>query len=311
MSGRPSLSATDWLLIIILAMLWGGTFFFAKVALTEIPPLTLTFARVVIAAMLLTVVVRVTGLALPQGRSLWSGLFIMALFNNVVPFSLIFWGQSYITVGLASILIATTPLFGAVMAHYVTHDERLNLPRAIGLAIGFFGVVVMIGPDLLRDLGTQVAAQLAVLSGAVFFAGSIIYGRRFRHEPPTAIACGQLIAASVLLFLPSMIVERPWSLAAPGTEPILAVFGLGLLPTGIGFMIFLRVLARAGATNLMVVNFLNPVSAILLGGLILDEHLTRQQMVGMAAIAIGLAAIDGRPARWIGGAVRRVFSAPH
>jgi drug/metabolite transporter (DMT)-like permease len=310
MSERPTLSATNWLLIIILSVLWGGTFFLTKIAVIEIPTFALTFARVVIAAAFLGCVVWISGLSFPRGGALWRELFIMALFNNAIPFCLITWGQKYITAGLASILIATTPLFGAAIAHVVTHDERLNAPRIVGLMIGFLGVVVMIGPDLLRDLGTDVVAQLAVLASAVMYAGSIVYGRRFRHHPPTAIACGQLIAASFLLFIPTMVIDQPWSLAAPSMAPLLAMFGLGLLSTGVGFIIFLSVLARAGATNLMIVNFLNPVSAILLGGLFLGEILTQLQIVGMAAIAVGLAAIDGRPARWLGSTVRRAFSAP-
>ncbi len=309
MSERPTLSATNWLLIIILSVLWGGTFFFTKIAISEIPTFALTFARVLIAAAFLACVVQISGLSFPRGGKLWRQLFVMALFNNAVPFCLITWGQNYTTAGLASILIATTPLFGAVIAHLGTLDEKLTGSRIIGLAIGFSGVVVMIGPDLLHDIGTEVVAQLAILVSAVMYAGSIVYGRRFRIHPPTAIACGQLIAASTLLFIPTMLIDRPWSLMMPSTGPLLAMFGLGLLSTGVGFMIFLRVLSHAGATNLMFVNFLNPVSAILLGGLFLDETLTQQQMLGMAAIAIGLAAIDGRPARWLGGAFRRAFSA--
>lgn len=307
MTDRPTLSATNWLLIIVLSVLWGGTFFFTKVAISEIPTFALTFARVVIAATFLACVVRLSGMSLPR-RELWGALFVMALFNNAVPFCLITWGQNYTTAGLASILIATTPLFGAIIAHAVTHDEKLSAPRIIGLVIGFFGVVVMIGPDLLHDLGTEGLAQFAILVSAVLYAGSIVYGRRFRHEPPTSIACGQLIAASVLLFIPTMVIDQPWSLPVPSLTPVLAMFAIGLLSTGIGFMIFLRVLARAGATNLMIVNFLNPVSAILLGGLFLGETLSQQQLLGMVAIAIGLAAIDGRPARWLGKAFRRVFS---
>jgi drug/metabolite transporter (DMT)-like permease len=304
-SPRLSISSADWLLILALSMLWGGTFFFAKVALAEIPPLTLALGRVAIASLILVAVVRAFGESLPRRRDLWRGLFVMAFLNNVVPFGLIFWGQARITAGLASILIATTPLIAAVVAHIVTHDEKITPARLAGILTGFVGVVVIIGPDLIAELGSHVAAQLAVLAGAVLYAVSGVYGRRFRREPVTSTAAGQMLAATAMLIPVSAVLDQPWTIGIPSTAPLSALLALGALSTGLAFIIYFRVLASAGATNLMLVNFLNPVSAILLGASFLGEELTLRQLAGMAAIALGLAAIDGRPARFIAAAMRR------
>lgn len=299
MSARLSISTADWLLLVVLSVLWGGTFFFAKIALVEIPPITLALGRVAIAAAVLLATARAIGWPLPRGRPVWSALFVMALLNNVVPFALIFWGQARITAGLASILIAMTPLFAVVVAHVATSDEKITPARLVGVLAGLAGVVAMIGPDLIGDIGAQATAQLAVLAGAVLYAISGIYGRRFRAEQPVAIAACQMAAATVMLLPISAAIERPWTIGVPSLGPAAALLALGVLSTGLAFVIFFRVLASAGATNLMLVNFLNPVSTILLGATFLGEELTLRQAAGMAAIALGLAAIDGRPARFV------------
>ena len=229
----------------------------------------------------------------------------MALLNNVIPFALILWGQLYVTAGLASILTATAPLFAVVVAHLATEDEKITPARLVGLLAGFAGVVVMIGPEVLGGLAGDAIAPLAVLLGAFLYAVSGVYGRRFRGERPLVLAAGQMTAATIMLLPLAALVDRPWTLAMPSVGAWGALAMMGAVSSALGFVIFFRVLARAGATNLMLVNFLNPVSAILLGAVLLGEHVTLRQVIGMAAIAIGLAAIDGRPARFIAAAVVR------
>ena len=301
---RPlAMSGSDWLLLIILSMLWGGSFFFAKIALAAVPPLTLALLRVAIAAAILLVVVRALGLSMPA-RTQWAPVAVVSLINNVLPFTLIFWGQTHITSGLASILNATTPLFGVIVAHLATTDDKLNVARAVGLVIGFAGVVFMLGPDLLGDLGTNLLAQLACLLAAFLYAVSGVYARRFRHMPPMVVSAAQMCGSTVMLLPVALLIDRPWTLAAPSVEATVAILGLAALSTVLAYLIYYRVLARAGATNLLLVTFMIPVSAILLGVLFLHETLLPQQIAGMAAIALGLAAIDGRPARWLAGALR-------
>jgi drug/metabolite transporter (DMT)-like permease len=294
-----SMTAADWLLLIFLSVLWGGSFFFAKVALAELPPLTLALARVAIAAAILIVLVRAAGLALPAGWGAWRPYFAMGLINNVLPFTLLFWAQTHIASGLASILNATTPFFTIAVAHLATTDDKLTLPRAIGLVIGFTGVVVMLGIDLMSGVGAHVLAEVACLAAAFLYAVSGVMGRRFGKTPPLAISAALLSASTVMLLPLALIFDWPWTLPAPSVHAWSALIGLAALSTALAYIIYFRVLARAGATNLLLVTFLIPVSAILLGTFALDEPFVPRQLAGMLAIALGLAAIDGRPARWL------------
>jgi len=177
------MSAADWLLLLGLSLLWGGSFFFAKIAVLELPPMTVALGRVAIAAAILLTLARATGVALPASLPDWWPFALMGLLNNVLPFTLLFWGQTHIPSGLAAILNATTPLFTVLVAHVATADEKLTGARLAGLAAGLAGVVVMIGPDVLRDLGANVLAQLACLLAAISYAFAGVYGRRFRGEP--------------------------------------------------------------------------------------------------------------------------------
>src|SRR6185503_13157663 len=177
---RLAMSATDWLLLVTLSVLWGGSFFFAKLAVLELPPLTVALGRVAIAAAILVTLARMTGVALPDRLAAWRPCVAMGLLNNAIPFGLIFWGQTHIPSGLAAILNATTPLFTVLVAHAATADEKLTPARLAGVAAGLAGVIVMIGPDMLRELGADVLGQLACLLAAVSYAFAGVYARRFR-----------------------------------------------------------------------------------------------------------------------------------
>ncbi len=303
---KTRMGPREWALLVTLSILWGGSFFFTEVALAALPPLSVVFARVAIGALALLVLVHAAGLRLPRGLRLWRAFFVMGALNNLIPFSLIVWGQTAITGGLAAILNATTPLFTVVLAHILTRDERLTLAKLAGVAVGFLGVAVMIGPQVLGGLATgglgiAVLAHLAVLGAALSYAFAGIYGRRFRDTSPLITATGQVTASTVLLCPLVLMVDQPWALALPGPAIIWAIVGLGLLSTAAAYVIYFRILASAGATNLLLVTFLIPVSAILLGVMVLSERLTAAQLAGMGLIALALAAIDGRILRWFGG----------
>jgi drug/metabolite transporter (DMT)-like permease len=289
-SGR--MDARAWAMLVALSILWGGSFFFAKVALAELPPLTLVCLRVAGAAAALLVAVRLTGAGMPA--ALWAPFAAMGLINNALPFGLIFWGQTAIASSLAAILNATTPLFAIVLAHVLTRDERLTAPRLAGVACGVAGVAVMIGRDALAGIGTHVAAQFAVLAAALSYAFAGIYGRRFCGEEPLVIAAGQTTAAAGMLLPLALALERPWTLAAPGAATLAAVAGLALLSTALAYVLYFKILGVAGATNLLLVTLLIPVSALLLGSLVLGEAIGAGQLTGMALILAGLAIIDGR-----------------
>ena len=285
--------AREWSLLILLSILWGGSFFFAKVALAELGPFTVVFFRVGLAALALNVVASVVGQSLWRANTPWRELVVMGALNNALPFSLIFWGQTTITSGLASILNATTPLFTVLVAHALTPDERMTVRKLFGVLAGLAGVAILIGPDL----GGGIWGQIACLAAALSYAFAGVYGRRFQAMgvAPMQAAAGQVTASTTLILPIMLIVDRPWELAAPPSVVVWAALaGLALLSTALAYVLYFRILAAAGATNLLLVTFLIPVTAILLGAAVLGERLEGRHFAGMTLIGVGLAAIDGR-----------------
>lgn len=285
----------EWFLLVTLSLLWGGSFFFSKIALSELPPFTVVFARVSIAAVVLNLVVIATGQRMPGSWKIWGLFFVMGLLNNLIPFSLIFWGQTKISSSLASILNASTPIWAVLLAHFLTKDEKLTAYRLSGIVLGFCGVVLMIGPDALAGLGSNVLAQLAVVGATVSYAFAGIFGKRFREIPPYVIASGQISCTTLMMIPIVLCFDHPWLLPLPGLKTWAALLGLALLSTSVAYVIYFRLLAAAGATNLLLVTFLIPVSASFLGMTILSERLDLRHFIGMVLIGLGLAAIDGRP----------------
>lgn len=227
---------------------------------------------------------------------MWRQFFAMGLMNNAIPFSLIVWGQHAIASGLAAILNATTPLFTVIIAHYVTSDEKMTPLRIGGILAGLVGVAILIGGDALAGISKGLAAEIAVLAASVSYAVSAIYGRRFSRQglAPLATAAGQISAAALMMVPVALIVDQPWQLAMPGLPVFGALIGIGAISTCLAYIVYYRILATAGSVNLMLVTLLIPVSAILLGALLLHERLEVNDFLGMAAIALGLLAIDGR-----------------
>ncbi len=276
--------------------MFGGSFFFSGVAVGELPPLTIVVSRVGLAAIALHIFVRLNGISFLTYGKHWRDFAGMGLLNNAIPFSLIVWGQTHIASGLASILNATTPIFTVVVAHYLISDERMTANRVIGVLLGFGGVAIMIGPELLTGLGEDLLAQLAILGAALSYGFASVFGRRFKRlgVPPVVVATGQVTASTLILLPLCLWAEQPWTLPLPGTGTILSVIALALLSTAFAYILFFRILAAAGATNLSLVTLLVPVSAVLLGMLVLGESLDVTHFIGMGVIALGLTAIDGR-----------------
>ena len=288
------MSAVDWGLLLLLGLVWGGSFFFGKVALEMWPPFTVVLGRILIGAILLNVVVVLTGSRLPRDPQLWRSLLVMGLLNSVIPFCLIVSGQTQISSGLAAILYATTSLFTVLLAPLFVATERLTAPRLLGVLLGLAGVVIMLGPEALRDTGSATLAKLAVLGGSVSYALAAIWGRRLRGIPSPVAAAGQLTVAAIIMLPLALVVDRPWTLPPPSPQVIGAILGLGLFSTTIGYLLFFTILRRAGSVNVSFVTLLVPPSALLLGGLFLDEATTSLELVGLAFIALGLLVIDGR-----------------
>ncbi|MBF9233347.1 DMT family transporter [Microvirga sp. BT350] len=307
------MAASDWALLTILSVVWGGSFLFVGVAVRELPPLTIVALRVGMAALALRVVLRIMGVSFPRERSIWLAFLGMGILNNAIPFTLIVWGQSHIASGLASILNATTPLFTVIVAHYLTVDERLTGRRLAGVIVGFLGVAVMIGGAAMHALNADIPAQLAVLGAALSYAFASIFGRRFKTMgiPPMATAAGQVTASSAILLPLALLIDQPWTLAMPSTGAILSLAGLALVSTAFAYILYFRLLARAGATNVGLVTFLIPVSAILFGVLLLGETLEPRHLAGMALIGAGLVLIDGRLVSAVNGLFSAKRPAPH
>jgi drug/metabolite transporter (DMT)-like permease len=291
---NQSMGTIEWLLLLTLSLLWGASFLISEVALEEVRPFTLVLGRVGFAAIVLLAAVYASGHHMPRGWAVWRPFLAMGALNNLIPFSLIIWGQTEITGGLASILNATTPLFTVLLAHFLTRDERITPCRLAGLAFGLAGVVAMVGPAALHGLGVHLLAQIAVLGAALSYALAGIYGRRFRDQPPLVLAAAQ-VSASTLMMLPiALLVDGPWTGPLPGVSTWAAILGIAILGTALAYILYFRILAVAGATNLLLVTFLIPVSAVLLGAAILGERLDPEHFLGMTLVGLGLAAIDGR-----------------
>ncbi|HEX6958980.1 MAG TPA: EamA family transporter [Ferrovibrio sp.] len=289
------MTVQSWLLLGALSVLWGGSFFFVGVAVREVPPLTIAAIRVLLAAVILQGVLRLSGLTLPWRGEVWRAFGMAGLLNNAIPFGLFFWAQTQIPSGLASILNATTPIFTVLVAHVFTADEKLTPGRLLGVLLGFAGVAVMIGVDLLSGLGRNVLAQGACLLGTLSYAFGAVYSRRFARlgVKPMQVAGGQFIASSAILLPLALLVEQGWQIPLPSWQSIAAIVALAALSTALGFVIYFRIMVAAGS-NVNLVTLLVPVSAILLGVLVLGETLALRHLAGMVAIALGLAAIDGR-----------------
>jgi drug/metabolite transporter (DMT)-like permease len=291
------MSASQWLLLGFLSVLWGGSFFFVAVALGELPPLTLVAARVAIAAAILAALIAALGPRWPGRASEWSAFAVMALFNNVIPFTLIAHGQQQITSGLASVLNATTPLSSVLLAHVLTADEKLTPNRLAGVLLGIAGVTVLVGPEAIAGRSASVLGMLCVLGATLSYALSGLWGRRFKDTPPAVAAACQLVCSSLFIVPLALVLDRPWHLQTPSAPVIVAVLGLAALSTSLAYVVFFRILAVSGATNVMLVTLLVPVNAILLGTALLGEEFTLRHCLGAVLIAAALITIDGRMLR--------------
>ena len=297
MPATPTLrmGATEWLLLLALSVLWGGTFFFFKVLVAVLPPFTIVLGRVGIAAAALNLYLLARRDPMPMTPRLWGRFLVMGLLNNVVPFSLIVFGETRISSGLASILNATTPVFAVLSAHLLTRNEKLTVRRGLGVLAGFAGVAILIGPDALAGLANQdLPGELACLAAAFVYGLAGIYGRRFQGIAPLKVATGQITGSTLILLPLAAFVDQPWTLPMPGAATWATLVALALVSTALAYMLYFRILATAGATNLMLVTFLLPVSALLIGWLALGETVAPAAFAGMAAIGLGLACIDGR-----------------
>jgi len=284
----------EWGFLFALAFLWSWIFFFTKIALTEMRPFTVVFLRLGIGAAMLHIATLATGNRLPTSWRIWTAFFAMGAVNNFIPFCLIAYGQTQIASGLAAILNATTPLFTVMFAQFLTSDERMTRNRLCGVLLGLAGVVVMIGWGALRGLTTNIAGQAAILGAAICYACAGIFGRRFRGLPALVTATGQVSAGAAVALPLALTIDQPWTHPMPGIAAWAAILAAAMFCTALGYALYFRILATAGATNLMLVTLLMPAGAVFLGIAILGERIHLGDFAGMVLIGFGLVSIDGR-----------------
>jgi drug/metabolite transporter (DMT)-like permease len=284
----------DWGLLFLLSILWGGTFFFAAVALKEWPPLTLVLARCAIAAVVLVPILLALRFDFPRDLAGWRDFAVMAVLNNIIPFSLIFWGQQSIPSGLAAVLNATTPLMSLLVLRALA-AEPLAAHKLAGIVIGLFGVVVLIGPEAMAPTKPGfVMGMLAVLGGTLSYGFSGWWGRRLKAYAPPVSAASQLTCSTLLLLPVVAVTDRFWTLPLPSAGVLAAVLALALLSTALAYILFFEIMRSAGPLNVMLVTLLIPFSAIALGTLVLGETLLPRHLAGAAVIGLSLLVIDGR-----------------
>lgn len=298
------MSTADWGIIMLLSLLWGGAFFLIELGLRGFPPNTLVFLRMAFAVPPMLLTLWFLKERLPSDGKSWMQLLVLGAINAALPFILFFWGQTQIDSGLASVLNATTPLWGVVTAHFLTRDEKATPARIVGVLLGMAGIIVMVGSDALQGMSGSVWAQLACLTATLLYAFAAIYGRTLSQSTmsPMVVATGQVMTAALLMLPVAIIVDQPWTLASPGWDAWAGAIGLAIPSTAIAYFFYFKLIDRAGASNAMLVAFIMPVIAIVLGVAALGESVEPNEMAGAILIGLGLLAIDGRLFARFGGA---------
>ncbi len=293
-----SMSASDWGQLLLLGALWGGSFFFARIAVTEIRPLALVLYRVSIAALVLHVWLRLRSISFAPAIARSASFLGLALLNNVIPFSLIFSGQTEIGAGLASVLYATTPLWTVLVANLLTADEKLSPSKLTGVVLGIGGAATMIGPGFFSNFGGPTWAKLAVIGAAVSYAFAAVFAKRFRDTKPVVVATGQLTASTIVMMPIVLLFYSPRDIVSANISIWLAVGTLAIVTTAFAFTLYFNLIASAGATNASLVTLLVPASAIILSTVFLGERLEPYEFLGLALIVSSLVVVDGRLLRW-------------
>ena len=294
MKNENSMNALTWGLLVLLGLIWGGSFFFARIAVHDVPPFTLVFLRLILAALALHLYIGGRYGFYGILHSHWRQFLLLGLINNAIPHAMIFLGETEIGAGLASVLNATTPIWTVIVAHYATLDEKPGRAKVAGCLVGLIGTMVLVGPGAMDAAGAPLWALLLPIAAAISYGFAGVYSKRFKGIPAPVTAAGQLTGSSLLMLPVSLIVDRPWTLAMPPMATMMAILALALLSTAFAYILYFRIMMLAGATNTSIVTLLVPPSAILLGFVFLGERLGPVQIAGMLLIGAGLAILDGR-----------------
>jgi drug/metabolite transporter (DMT)-like permease len=288
------MSPRTWLLMMLLGLIWGGTFFLSEILLLEMTPFQIVFHRVSIAAIIMLIYITLRGKRLPKDRHSWFAMAIMGLLNNAIPFSAIVFGQQYITGGLAAILNSTTAFFGVILAGVFFQDERLTLLRLLGVVMGILGVAIIIGIDALSNLSLTSIGQLLIIVSSISYAFAGIWGRlQVKNLGVEITATGMLISSSFWMLILATLVEG-FPLEILSLRSTTAILTFSIVCTVIAYLLYFAILSAAGAANLTLVTIIIPPFALMLDAFALGEWVTGQQLLGFAIIASGLLVISGK-----------------
>lgn len=282
---------TELSLLALLALLWGSSYLFIKVAVAEIPPVTLIALRVLSAAIFLMLMMGARSERLPRDARTWRMLLVQSVLNSIGAWTVLAWGQQYVDSGLASVLNSTSPIFVFLITALVTRHEALGGRRLAGAVLGLIGVALIVGVDVLRGLGDQVAGQIACLVGAALYAGAAIYGKRFGHISAVATATGTMIWASIVLVPFSLLLDRPWTLA-PSQTALAATAILSILCTGVALLLYFRLVRTLGSMGVASQSYLRAGIGVILGLVFLGETFTPPVAAGLCAAMAGVALIN-------------------
>jgi drug/metabolite transporter (DMT)-like permease len=277
-----------WLILILLGSIWGASYLFIKVGGAEIPPFTFVAGRTLIAALALLIVLCARKESLPRSRREWMPLIAMGIFNGVIPYTLITWGETHITSGLAAILTAAMPLFTVILAHFWTHDERLTLGKILGVVIGFLGVIILFLPELRQGIQIEFWGEFAVVAAAASYAIAALVARKYLHGVSHVVAStGQLDTAALWMIPLSLAFDNPLALhpsrAAIGSLAILALLG-----TAVAYILYYWLIEHTGATRTALVTYLIPITGVMWGALLLSESVEWDVLIGLAFIIVGI-----------------------
>ena len=276
------------LLLLILGTIWGGSYMFIKVIVAEVPVFTLVAGRLTLATMIMWGLLRAQGLSLPRSRRMWGRYAVLGFLGMAVPYSLISWGEQYISSGLASLLQATTPIFTVILVHFLTDDERITLAKTIGVVIGFVGVGILMLPNLRQGLRANLLGQLAIVGSSLCYAGTAIYARSWlRGQSPLVSASGQLTMGMVYMLPASLLIDRPFDLSP--SLPVLASWTvLTVLGTVVAYVIYFTLIERTSATFVTTVTYIIPINGLMLGALVLNEPLNVTVLGSLVLILLGV-----------------------
>lgn len=289
-SAASSARLVDYLLLLVLASVWGASYTFIKIGVETIPPVTLIAARTLIASAVLVLVMRGRGVSLPKDRTLWRLFAFQALMNSVLPFTLIAWAEQRVDAGLAAILNSATPIFTFLITAAVTRHEAAGLRKLVGTALGLAGICLVVGVEALRGIGIGFAAQLAVVLATACYAVAAIFGRHFKGLDPMVPAAGSLLSGAAMLLPLSLAVDQPWTLT-PSGESLLALVALAVISTALAFTIYFRLLRTLGSVGTTAQGYLRVPIGVGIGVLALGETLASTAALGMVLVVAGVAAM--------------------